>query len=284
MKNQTKRIIPAIILALAISSCSTPLKSDKEGSNPKTVISTYKGGKITFGEASTELNKLIVKNEKLRGITFTDLTKEQKELIIKEVVLKEISLKEAKKNKLHKDDDYKAAVKIFKEELLKQKFYAHLKSEASLDEKVQAHYDKLVKELTGKKDIRIRYILLDSEKVAIKLTKKLSKSPQFFNYQAKKKSLDKETAKKGGDLGFVLESQLPSQIATAAKTLKKGQVYSSPISLDEKWVVLKLEDIRDTEISKYDDIKAALGNSLAQQAIKDFASKSLEKAKVNIVE
>jgi len=284
MKNTANKIIPAIILTLALSSCSSTASKDKNESNPKTVISTYKGGKITFEEASAELNKVIVKNDKLRGITFTDLSKEQKELIIKEAVLKEISLKEAKKNKLHKAEDYKTAVKIFKEELLKQKFYSYLQTEASAEEKVKTHYDELVEKLTGKQDLRIRYILLDKEEVAVKLVKKLTKSPQFFQYQAKKKSLDKETAEKGGDLGYVLETQLPAQVVEAAKTLKKGQVYDSPIALNNQWVVLKLEDIRDTEISKFEDVKVALGNSLAQQAVKDFVSAKLEKAKINITD
>ena len=278
MKNKTNKLLPAIILTLALSSCSSTPDSNNK------VISTYKGGKITLAEASIELNKIIVKNEKLAGITLDDLSKDQKELIVKEAVLKEISLKEAKKNKLHKEEDFKEAVKIFKEELLKQKFYSNLQSQASAEENVKSHYDELVKSLSGKKDFRIRYILLDKEKDAVKLTKKLSKSPKYFNYQAKIKSLDKETAKKGGDLGYVLESNLPTQIIAAAKTLKENQVYKEPISLNGQWVVLKLIDSRETKISKFEDVKIALGNNLAQQAVANFVKTKLEKADINIVE
>jgi parvulin-like peptidyl-prolyl isomerase len=110
----------------------------------------------------------------------------------------------------------------------------------------------------------------------------LSKSPKSFSAQAKKKSLDKETAKKGGDLGFVLEDQLPPQITKEAILLNKGQM-SKPISLADKWVLIKLEDKRDAKIAKFEDAKASLVQSLSTKALQDFISNNLKEAKISVV-
>lgn len=279
MKN--KIILSAALLSLSLSSCSA-FKGDKSEDEIK--ISTYKGGEITEKEAKAELRKLVVRNKKLRGLTFDKLSDAQKKIIIKEAVINEISYKEAKKRKLHKEKEYKEALNLFKKEFLKQRLLASLRKDATSDELVKAKYDTLVEKLKGQKEINIRYIILGTEKKAKFLAKKLSKSPRYFSTQAKRNSLDKKTGKKGGNLGFVLESQLPAQIVEAAKTLKKGQVAKTPVALGDKWVVVGFEGQRDAQISEFKDVKAALAKALAQKAIKDFISKNLKEADITFTE
>ena len=285
MKN-LKINISIILTTLILSSCQS-LKSSKDSTSTddpsKTIISTYNGGAVTLAEVQIEVDKIAAKNPKeLKGLKFSDLGQEQKESIVKEVVLKEISYKKAKKEKLHKDKEYKAALKIFEEELLKQKLFIHLAKESVKEEKLKAHYDKLSKELEDKKEVRIRYIALKSQKGANWLYKKLAKKPSSFSYWAKKKSIDKDTAKKGGDLGFVLRDQLPTQIANATKDLKKNQV-SKPISLGDKWVIIKLESIRKAQVADFESAKQALAQNLSRKALQDFISESLKKAEIKMV-
>jgi len=279
MKN--KIILTTVLLSLTLSACSST-KDGKE--NPSKVrVSTYKGGNITLKEAQLELSKLVVQNKNLQGVNFKDLSDDQKKIIIKEAVMNEISYKEAKKRKLHKDDDYKEALKLFKETFLKQKLYTSIMKESSSDELVKKHYEELVEKLKGQKEINIRYIIVKTEKEARALAAKLSKSPQFFSYQAKKKSLDKETGKKGGDLGFVLKSQLPTQIVKTAEALKKGQVSKTPVQLEDKWVVVGYEGQRDAKISEFSDVKESLSQILGKKAIEDFVKQNLENAEISVL-
>lgn len=289
MKNfilKQKKLLTALPLILLLSSCQSI--ASKSASNTATnhksttIISTYSGGKVTLKDATIELDKLIAKNEKLKGLTFDKLSADQKEAIIKEVVLKEMAYKEAKKRKLDKDEDYQAALKLFETELLKQKLFIKLVEDAKEEKNLKKNYDELAEKLKGKKDIRISYIAVKTQSEAEAIYQSLLKSPASFAAQAKRKSLDKEVAKKGGDLGFIIEDALPAEIVKQARTVAKGQI-AKPVQTSGKWVIVKLEDERPAEITPFDKSKDALAQNLAKKAIEDFVSQSLEKAKISIL-
>ncbi len=283
------KILAAIPFIILLSSCqnisskSTNNIASAADEESKTIVSTYSGGQVTLKDVNFELEKLVAKNEKLKGLTFDKLSQEQKEAVIKEVIIKEIAFKEAKKRNLDKDKDYQEALKNFESELLKQKLIFALAKEATDEKNVKKNYDELAAKLKDKKDIRISYISVKTAKEAEVLDQVLSKHPNSFASQAKKKSLDREVAKKGGDLGFVMEDSLPSEIVKQVKTMNKGQV-SKPIQLSNgKWAIIKFEDERPAEISPYEKVKDALAQNLAKKAIEDFVSQSFEKAKMSIL-
>ena len=273
--------------SLLLASCQNFNKSSDSSNSAandpsKVIVSNYSGGKVTLKDASIELDKLIAKNEKLKGLTFDNLSSDQKEAIIKEVVLKEMAYKEAKKRKLDKDEDYKSALKLFETELLKQKVFIKLIEDAKKEENLKKNYDELAEKLKGKKDIKISYIAVKTQKEAEAIYQILLKYPNAFASQAKRKSVDKEVAKKGGDLGFVIEDALPAEVVKQARTVAKGQI-AKPIQTSDKWVIVKLEDERPAQITSFEKSKDALAQNLAKKAIEDFVSQSLEKAKINIL-
>jgi peptidyl-prolyl cis-trans isomerase C len=285
MKNKKLIITISSLAILAIASFTTYnfyTKSSDQKSAEENIIANYKGGYVTLGQAQTQLNQLAVQNPDLKGITFESLNNDQKEIIIKEIVLKKIAYKKAKKEKLNKQKDYKQALKLFKTELLKQKLFIKITQDAKKEENLRSNYDELVKNLKDKQDIRISYIALKTQKEANSLHKILTKYPNSFAKQAKLKSIDKETAKNGGDLDFIIEDALPKEIVDNAKTLDKGKI-SQPFKLADKWVIIKLEDLRPAKIAKFEDIKQALAISLSQKALQDFISKSIANANISIV-
>jgi parvulin-like peptidyl-prolyl isomerase len=285
-----KKHLTTLSLILALSSCQTSFNSKSSGkeasvaSDPaKTIVSTYSGGRVTLKDVNFELEKLIAKNDKLKGLTFDKLSQEQKEAVIKEVIIKEIAHKEAKKRKLDKDNDYQDALKNFESEMLKQKLVFALAKEAADEKNVKKNYDELATKLKDKKDIRISYIAVKTAKEAEALYQVLVKYPNSFALQAKRKSLDLEIAKKGGDLGFVMEDSLPSEIVKQIKTINKGQL-SKPLQLSNgKWAIIKFVDERPAEILPYEKVKDVLTQNIAKKAIEDFVSQSLKKAKMSIL-
>jgi parvulin-like peptidyl-prolyl isomerase len=264
----------------------TAVSDDQSGIIVATYSEGYSDAKITLKDAATELNKLIIKNNKLKGLTFDRLSSAQKEIIIREIVLKEMAYKEAKKRKLDKEQDYQEALKLFKTELLQQKLFITIAAEARAEKNVQKNYDELVEKLKDKKDLRISYIAVKTEKEAAIIYQFLLKSPNSFASQARRKSLDKEIAKKGGDLGFVMEDALPAEVAKQAKSLAKGQI-AKPIQTSGKWpgkwLIVKLEDERPAQIIPFKKAKDALAQNLAKKAMEDFVSQSLKKAKISIL-
>lgn len=285
MKNKKLIIAISSLAILAIASFATYnfyIKSSNKGSVEENIVANYKGGYVTANQAQTQLNQLAVQNPDLKGIAFESLNNDQKEIIIKEIVLKEIAYKEAKKERLNKEKDYKQALKLFETELLKQKLFVKITEDAKKEENLKNNYDELVKNLKDKQDIRISYIALKTEKEANSLHKILTKYPNSFAKQAKLKSIDKETAKNGGDLDFILEDALPKEIVDNTKKLEKGKI-SKAFKLADKWVIIKLEDLRPAKIAKFEDAKQALSTSLSQKALQDFISKSIEDADIFIL-
>jgi parvulin-like peptidyl-prolyl isomerase len=283
------RILTAINLVLLLSSCqnshfkSASKPSSDSDDQSTTIISSYSGGQVTLKDVNFEIEKLVAKNEKLKGLTFDKLNQEQKETLIKEVIIKEIAFKEAKKRKLDRDKDYQEALRNFELELLRQKLIFEIAKEASDEINVKKNYDELVAKLKDKKDIRISYIAVKNLKEAEAIYQILVKYPNSFALQAKRKSLDLEIAKKGGDLGFVMEDSLPSEIVKQIKTINKGQL-SKPLQLSNgKWAIIKFVDERPAEILPYEKVKDVLTQNIAKKAIEDFVSQSLKKAKMSIL-
>ncbi len=284
-----KKHLATLSLILILSSCQNSFnskvssKEDSVANDPsKTIVATYLGGEVTLKDVTFELEKLIAKNDKLKGLTFDKLSQEQKEAVIKEVILKEMTYKEAKKRNLNKDKDYQEALKSFESELLKQKLLFTLAKEAIEEKNLKKNYDELATKLKDKKDLRISYIAIKTKNEAKEIYDSLLKSPSSFAALAKRKSIDKEIAKKVGDLGFIIEEILPADVLKQAKALQKGQI-SKPFLTNDKWVVIKLDDERPAQALPYEKAKEALAQNLAKKAMEDFASQSFEKAKISIL-
>lgn len=279
-KSKPNHFLAALPLILFLTSCQN--LHDSASDDSSAIVATYKGGQVSLKDANLELNLLISKNEKLKGLTFEKLNSEQKEAVIKEIILNEIAYKEAKKRNLDKEKDYQEALKSFESELLKQKLLITIAKEATDENSLRKNYNELAEKLKNKKDLRISYIAVKTQKEAEELYQSVIKAPHSFASLAKKKSLDREVAKKGGDLGFVLEDVLPADVLKQAKALRKGEI-SKPFTTNGKWVVIELDNERAAEILPFEKAKDALAKNLAKKATKDFASQSFEKAQINIL-
>lgn len=273
-----KKTFFTLFLALCTFSCA--MFSQKTAAE-KTIVATYNKGQITLAEAQLELEKIASKSEKLKDIKFSDLKKDQQELIIKEMVLQKIVYQEAKKMGFKKEKSYEKAVKNFKQEFLKQKLYNNLVSTAKTQENVQKNYNELLEKSKNKLDFKISYIAVDNQKKAEEIYQKLLKNPSNFAKQAKKISIDAETAKKGGNLGFVFEDNLPASLVENLKQLKKNQI-TKPIAVVDSWFIVQLQQTRKAEILPFEKAKEQLAENLAKLAVEDFIEKSLEQAKINI--
>lgn len=286
MKNKKIIIISisAILLGLASIISYQAIKSSKVSTiDPeKAIVSRYKDGEVTLKEAQIELNKLALKNPNLQGLEFKNLNADQKELVIKDVVLREIAYKEAKIRGLDQTDQYKESFKLFELEILKQILYENIVNKATTEEKLREEYQRLAANLKDKLEVKVRFISVASKLEADAIYKQLNKKPKLFPALAKSKSLDKDTASRGGDLGFVLKEQLQPEIIAVINKLKKGQI-SKPIQIDDKWIIVKFEKKRKAKIAKFDEVKNALSQNLSKKALQKHISEGLKKAEISIL-
>jgi len=85
-----------------------------------------------------------------------------------------------------------------------------------------------------------------------------------FAAVAKSQSDDAASAQRGGDLGFLAESQIQPEIKTAAAALTKGGV-SDPIRLNDGWHLIKVLEVKEPYTATLDEVKGSLANELRSQ-------------------
>ncbi|MDA7705075.1 peptidylprolyl isomerase [Rickettsiales bacterium] len=275
-----KYLLLSLIL-LPIISCQS-FYNNSDLKSKENIIAYYDNGYITIDQAKSELNNLAQKNEELKNIKFENLTKYQKELIIKEIIIKEASYKEAKKRGLHKRADYQKLLKEFEMNLLQEKLILDFQEQASNLNNLKNEYNKLSKNLYGRKDYDISYIIVENKELSYEIYYKLLKYPKLFAQEAKIKSLDKDISKNGGNLGFILEDALPNIILDKIRNLKESQI-SKPFLFSDKWMIVKFNDKRDAKIATFKDAKKSLIKGITIKNLQDFKAKSIDKANINMV-
>jgi peptidyl-prolyl cis-trans isomerase C len=70
------------------------------------------------------------------------------------------------------------------------------------------------------------------------------------------------------------------EFSQAMIKLAKGQVTEAPVQSQFGWHVIRVDDIRDAELPKLEDVKPQVVQQLTQQKLQKFQSDLREKAKV----
>jgi parvulin-like peptidyl-prolyl isomerase len=278
------KIIFYLIIYLSILSCRSldaSLQNSQNSKDDQKIIATYLGGVVKIIDVKIEMEKIIAKNNKLKNLKFESLNSELQKVIIQEVVINKLASKKARQNGLDKHPDYQMAINLFENELLKQKLFIEIANKVKSEENIKKNYQELVKKLQNKKDYRLSYIALKTQNQANEIYETLNKNSKKFSDLAKKESLDLESGKKGGDLGFVIEDALPSEIVNAIKKLKKGQI-TKPILSSNRFVIAKFVDERKAEILPYSKAKEVLTSNLVKKALEDFSREILNEADIKI--
>ena len=86
-----------------------------------------------------------------------------------------------------------------------------------------------------------------------------------FDEAAEKSSDDQESAKRGGDLGYVVKGMLPPEVETEAFKLQVGE-NSQPVETKFGWHILRLEEKRAAQKLRYEPVKEDLEQVLAQNS------------------
>ncbi len=119
------------------------------------------------------------------------------------------------------------------------------------------------------------------------ISKQLAKSGTDFAAIAQKESDEKESATKGGELGWLAETQIRPEIRDSVTALSKGAV-SKPIQLADGWHILKLLEVRESRQLTFDEVKSELGKRLrtkqAQVNRQAYLGKLLEKNPITVNE
>ena len=207
------------------------------------------------------------------------VTPEMEGQIKEEVVAREIFMQEAQKRGLEATPEYKTQMELARQTILIRELFAdYQKKNPVTDAEIQAEYDKFVAANSGK-EYKASHILVATEDEAKAIIASIKKGAKFSDI-AKKQSKDPGSGAKGGDLDWANPSSYVSEFTEALIKLDKGKMTQVPVKSQFGWHVIRLDDVREAQLPKLDEVKPQIAQQMEQQKLAKFQEDLRAKAKV----
>jgi peptidyl-prolyl cis-trans isomerase C len=207
------------------------------------------------------------------------ITPEMQGQLKDEVIAREIFIQEAQKQGLDATDDFKTQMELARQTLLiRELFGNYQKANPVSDVEVKAEYDKFVAANSGK-EYRAHHILVEKEDQAKAIIAQLKKGGKFEEI-AKKSSKDLGSGAKGGDLDWAGAGNYVAEFSAALTKLAKGKTTDVPVKTQFGYHVIRLDDVRDAQLPKFDDVKPQISQQLLQQKMGKYQEELRAKAKI----
>ncbi|HNZ90669.1 MAG TPA: peptidylprolyl isomerase [Acidovorax sp.] len=195
------------------------------------------------------------------------------------LITSEIFVQEAQKRGLDASANYKAQMELARQQILSNELFADFqKANPVTDAEIQAEYDKFAAANSGK-EYKARHILVEKEADAKAIIASIKKGGKFEDI-AKKQSKDPGSGAKGGDLDWANPASYVSEFTEALIKLNKGQMTDSPVKSQFGWHVIRLDDVRQAQLPKLEEVKPQVAQQLQQQKLAKFQEDLRAKAKV----
>lgn len=269
--------------------CSLALAAVAPGVHAQTAVST-----VSAPVAASNLGPGVIAKVNNVAITETQLQRAVQEsglpdsvnlrvALKNQLVSRELFRQQAEKNHAYDNrPEVKQAMQQAKDAVITQLYLRDVIKPAPVTEQqVRAQFDSIVASL-GDKEYKARLIQVGDAATASDVLNKLKAGADFA--QLAQQVSQAQNKQRGGELDWISfktpaeegkTQNLPLPIAQALVQLPPGGLTAAPVNWNNAYYVLKLEQVRPTQIPKYDDVKAVLRQQ--QEAT------ALEKATVAVV-
>ena len=196
-----------------------------------------------------------------------------------EVIARELFMQEAQKLGLDATEDFKTQMELTRQAILiRELFGTFQKNNPVTDAEIQAEYDKFAAANSGK-EYRARHILVEKEEQAKAIIASLKKGAKFDDI-AKKQSKDPGSGANGGDLDWAAAGSYVKEFSDAMVKLAKGKTTETPVKTQFGYHVIRLDDVRDAQLPKLEDVKPQITQQLGQQKLMKYQEELRAKAKI----
>ncbi len=270
MENIDKRrksylIIIAVLFILLVILFLYDLIIVKRRSHEGRAIASVNGFVVYEGDLTDRINSLTSNGQ---SITIEQLPENVLKAMVLEVVVNNQIDQDAKKLKYQKDPEIKKLVDNYRNGLIREKYLNDNIYSKVTDEDVEKEYDRLVRNLEGKEERRIKHILVENEDEIERVRRSVLRTGNFERI-ARQKSIDTVSGENGGDIGYVLKEELVPEFGDMAFILKIGEI-SKPVKTQYGWHIIKVEDARPAQFLPFEEVKENIRQRLQQQAIQDY--------------
>ena len=207
------------------------------------------------------------------------VTPEMEGQIKEEIIAREIFMQEAQRRGLEASPDYKSQMELARQTILiRELFTDEQKKNPVTDAEIQAEYDKFVAANSGK-EYKASHILVEKEEEAKAILASLKKGGKFEDI-AKKQSKDPGSGAQGGNLDWANPGSYVPEFTEAMVKLEKGKTTLAPVKSQFGWHIIRLDDVREAQLPKLDEVKPQISQQLQQQKMGKFQEELRTKAKV----
>lgn len=229
-----------IVAGLFIAGC------DKKASEETgKVMATVNGEKIMESDYQ---NYLHLRQQQVGPIADKD---KEKKVVLDEMTEKMLLAQQAISSKLDQDPEVSSLMKRVREEILVQALKRKmLRDNPITEEDVKKRFEQEVGN-THKTEYKVRHILVKEEAEAKEILGRLGKGGKFDKL-AKEKSIDTQTGKEGGTLGWINQGMVVPEFFNAVIAMKKGAVSAEPVKSDFGWHIIKVDDTRPLKIPTFE--------------------------------
>ncbi len=247
---RTSLIVFLAALGLLAAGCNKkPADQAASSADAGKVVASVNGQNIT--ESDYE-NYLHIRQQQVG--TITDKAKE-KQVVLGEMIDKMLLAQYAIDNKLDQDPEVAALMKRVRQEILAQAVKRKLLKDSPITEDdVRNRFAQEVAN-TNKTEYKVRHILVKDESEAKDIIAQLQKGANF-NKLAVEKSIDTQSAKEGGEIGWINQGMVLPEFFNAVVKMKKGAISTEPVKTEFGWHIIKLEDTRPLKIPTFEEFMA----------------------------
>ncbi len=161
---------------------------------------------------------------------------------------------------------------LIREQILVGKVQQAVADAAVSEQRLRAEYRRQRSRFTL---LHAAHILVSSQQVADRISAQVT--PQNFADLAKRYSIDKGSAAKGGDLGTIPVGQLDADFVRAALALQPGEI-SKPVQTQFGWHIIRLISVKT---APYASVRSQLQQELAGPAVQKWFLDQVAGVKVN---
>ncbi len=258
-----KRFLVAVVALVFVASCA------KDSGQKGGYVVKIDGVVLTQEDVQAEINTLPeMAKEFFQGTEGTAR-------FVDELVKKELLYLEAKNRKLDKNKDFQRKVEEFKKiTLINQILEKEIETAAKITDKdTKDYYDKHKEDFTVNNQVKLSHIVVKTDDDAKKVYERLKKGEDFAKI-ASEVSLDKASAKSGGDLGNFKRGEMKPELEDVAFRMKKGEI-SMPVKLKDGIHIIKVTDAKGS-ILEFDKVKGLIGQRMTAERQREGFDKFIE--------
>jgi peptidyl-prolyl cis-trans isomerase C len=240
-------ILYVIVAGLVIAGCDkkTTEEAGKQQVDSGKVMATINGEKIVESDYK---NYLQLRQQQVGPIPDKD---KEKKIVLDEMIEKMLLAQHAVGSKLDQDPEVSSLMKRVREEILVQALKRKLLRDNPItDEDVKKRFEQEAGN-THKTEYKVRHILVKEEAEAKEILAQLGKGGKFDKL-AKTKSIDTQSGKEGGGLGWINQGMVVPEFFNAVIAMKKGAVSTEPVKSDFGWHIIKVDDTRPLNIPTFE--------------------------------